>query len=344
MKAWVEKGGYLNHTGRRWLSCLHVDNVRRIVVIRQCAFGDMMATRPFLVELRRFFPEAHITLSTISRYQYALPHDLVDAVHVLDTEERSLKGRWSQLKALGEPDVLFDLADTARSRLLTLLTPARVKLGFPYRRSFNRLLFDIGILRSDFHYEAEVLLDFLKIMGHKPQYPLEFAMPRHRRESARLRIVYFPFAAVAEKSLSPESWCEVIEQAAQRLPQFEHVLLEGHKAEESGAFLGEVLTQHGNVSVQPRLGLDALGPYMAESSVLVSGDTGVRNLALATHTPTLGIFFMTVPFRYWPRYEDCHEAVFHRDGQVPGRMDIIAGLVALLARLYPARVVSSEQA
>ncbi|PAU77388.1 glycosyltransferase family 9 protein [Halomonas salipaludis] len=342
MKAWVEKGGYLNHTGRRWLSCLHVDNVRRIVVIRQCAFGDMMATRPFLVELRRFFPGAHITLSTISRYQYALPTDLVDAIHVLDTEERSVSGKWSQLKALGEPDVLFDLADTARSRLLTLLTPARVKLGFPYRRSFNRLLFDIGILRSDFHYEAEVLLDFLKIMGHKPQYPLEFAMPRHCRESACRRIVYFPFAAVAEKSLSPDSWCEVIEQAAQRLPQFEHVLLEGHKAEEGGAFLAEVVARHAHVSVQPRLDLEALGHFMAESSVLVSGDTGVRNLALATHTPTLGIFFMTVPFRYWPRYEDCHEAVFHRDGQVPGRMDIIAGLEGLLARLYPPKEIEER--
>ncbi|MGL6252312.1 MAG: glycosyltransferase family 9 protein, partial [Billgrantia desiderata] len=211
MKAWIEKGGYLNNRGRKWLSRLHVERVRRILVIRQCAFGDMMATRPFLVELRRLFPQAHITLSTVSKYQYAVPDDLVDEVHVLDSRG-SLREQLHSLRQYREVDVLFDLADTARSRLQTLLTSARVKLGFPYRSGLNKLLFDVGILRSDFHYEAEVLLDFLKIMGHKPQYPLEFAMPRHQRALAKPRIVYFPYAAVAEKSLSQESWRQLIEQ------------------------------------------------------------------------------------------------------------------------------------
>lgn len=336
MKAWIEKGGYLNSRGRKWLSQLHVDRVRRILVIRQCAFGDMMATRPFLVELRRLFPQAHITLSTVSKYQYAVPDDLVDEVHVLDSRG-SLREQWHSLRQHREVDVLFDLADTARSRLQTLLTSARVKLGFPYRRELNRLLFDVGILRSDFHYEAEVLLDFLKIMGHKPQYPLEFAMPRHQRVLAKPRIVYFPYAAVAEKSLSQDSWCQLIEQAAVEFPDYRHVLLEGHKPEESGEFLSDVAARHANVEIQARMDLERLASWMAASSALVSGDTGVRNLALATHTPTLGIFFMTVPFRYWPRYEDCHEAVFHRDGQVPGRMDILQGLEELLERLYPER-------
>ncbi len=335
MKAWVEKGGYLNERGRRWLSGLHVEEVRRILVIRQCAFGDMMAARPFLVELRRFFPRAHITLSTVSRYQYALPRDLVDEVHVLDGEG-SLAAQWRSLREPGRYDVLFDLADTSRSRLLSLVTRARVKLGFPYRQVFNRLLFDVGILRSDFHYEAEILLDFLKVMGHKPQYPLEFALPRHRPGEAERRIVYFPYAAVSRKSLSRESWAGLIDQAATRFPGYQHVLLEGHKPEESGDFLEDITGRHDNVSVQRRLDLDALAPFLAESALLVSGDTGVRNMALATHTPTLGVFFMTVPFRYWPHYEACHEAVFLRDGRVPEKSDILGGLEALLARLYPA--------
>lgn len=341
MKAWIEKGGYLNARGRRWLSRLHAEQIRRILVIRQCAFGDYMAARPFLVELRRFFPGAHIILSTVSKYQYAVPEDLVDEVHVQDT--RGGPGeQWRSLRAVGEVDVLFDLADTSRSRLLTLMTAAEVKLGFPYRRVFNRLLFDVGILRSDFHYEAEVLLDFLKIMGHKPRYPLAFAMPRHRRDQAEPCIAYFPFASKAEKSLSLSSWCEVIEQAAETFPHYRHVLLEGHKPDESGDFLAEVVARHDNVAIQSRMPLDDLPRWMARVSALVCGDTGVRNLALATHTPTLGIFFMTVPFRYWPRYEDCHEAVFHRDGQVPGKMDILQGLEELLQRVYPERGVPRQ--
>ncbi|EWH02811.1 glycosyltransferase family 9 protein [Halomonas sp. BC04] len=115
------------------------------------------------------------------------------------------------------------------------------------------------------------------------------------------------------------------------------MLLEGHKAEESGDFLAEVVARHTNVEIQPRMPLEELAPWMAAVSALACGDTGVRNLALATHTPTLGIFFRTLPYRYWPRYEDCHEAVFLRSGEMPGKTDILQGLEELLQRVYPER-------
>lgn len=336
MRAWTDKCAYLSRRGRRWLESTAVEQVRRILVIRQCAFGDYMAARPFLVELRRLFPEAHVTLATVSRYRYAVPEDLVDEVFVQETAG-SLIEQWRSLRALEPVDILFDLADTSRSRVLALTTPAGIKLGFPYRGLMNYLLYDVGLRRSNYHYEAEVLLDFLKVMGHKPRYPLEFAMPRHRPSSAEATIVYFPFASVAGKSLSLDSWCRLIDQAAREFPSYRHVLLEGHRAEESGDFLGDVVARHTNVDIQPRLSLEALAPWMAAVSVLVCGDTGVRNLALATHTPTLGIFFRTLPYRYWPRYEECHEAVFLRSGEMPGKTDILLGLEELLQRVYPER-------
>src|SRR5690606_18663406 len=94
---------------------------------------------------------------------------------------------------------------------------------------------------------------------------------------------------------------------------------------------------------QPRLSLEALAPWMAQVSVLVCGDTGVRNLALATHTPTLGVFFSTLPYRYWPRYEPFHEAIFLRDGSVPSKTDILTGLEALLQSVYPEREPSRQR-
>lgn len=336
MRAWIDKCAYVSKRGRRWLESSAVNEVPRILVIRQCAFGDYMAARPFLVEPRRLFPKAHIILATVPAYRYAVPEDLVDEVFVQEGRG-SLAAQWRSLRSVGKVDMLFDLADTSRSRLLSLMTPAAIKLGFPYRSLSNTLLYDVGLRRSNYHYEAEVLLDFLKVLGHKPRYPLDFALPWHRGEEAAATIVYFPFASVASKSLTLEAWSRLIEQAAQALPQYQHVLLEGHKAEESGDFLAEVVARHPNVSVQPRMGLDELSHWMAEVSVLVCGDTGVRNLALATHTPTLGIFFSTLPYRYWPRYEPCHEAVFRRSGEVPSEEEILSELKGLLQRCYPGR-------
>lgn len=35
---------------------------------------------------------------------------------------------------------------------------------------------------------------------------------------------------------------------------------------------------------------------------MVSNDTGIRNLAITCDTTTVGIFFASYPFRYWPRH------------------------------------------
>src|SRR5690554_8105545 len=120
MKAWTDKCAYLKRNGRRWLENTALEDAQRILVIRQCAFGDYMAARPFLVELRRLFPEAHIVLATSSTYRYAAPEDLVDEVFVQETRG-SVVEQWRSLRALEPVDLLFDLADTSRSRLLTLM-------------------------------------------------------------------------------------------------------------------------------------------------------------------------------------------------------------------------------
>jgi ADP-heptose:LPS heptosyltransferase len=57
--------------------------------------------------------------------------------------------------------------------------------------------------------------------------------------------------------------------------------------------------------------------FLEQSNLVVSNDTGVRNLAISVDCPTVGIFFSTVPHRYWPRGNDRHEAVFLADGATP---------------------------
>lgn len=49
-------------TGRRFKKCSNVADVRRVLVVRLDAIGDMVLTTPFLRELRRALPEACITL------------------------------------------------------------------------------------------------------------------------------------------------------------------------------------------------------------------------------------------------------------------------------------------
>ncbi|MFT6914271.1 MAG: ADP-heptose:LPS heptosyltransferase [Motiliproteus sp.] len=319
MKLWFERGAYASKKGRRIAAELEPEKVKNIAVIRHAALGDMVITRAFLQEARRFFPNAQITLSLVSNYTYSAPEDLVDRVHVIhgsDQRGTPIRERIARIKELGEQDIIFDLAATNRSYYVCLFNKAKLKLGFPYKPIQNRIFYDLGILRSDFKFEAETMLDFLNLLGHQPRYPLEFGYPRYDAASCQPRVVYFFGASTANKCYPQAQMIEVIDRLATSAPEHQHVILEGIKPHEKADKIIAQLKHHTNVSVQTQLSLEEVIPWLAESKLLVCNDTGVRNLAIATHTPTLGLFFSTVPYRYWPRYEP-HYAVFNADGSLP---------------------------
>ena len=60
-------------------------------------------------------------------------------------------------------------------------------------------------------------------------------------------------------------------------------------------------------------------------------DTGIRNLGIAAEIPTVGIFFATTPFLYWPRIP-IHDNVFNADGSPPAVDAVYAAARAMLAR------------
>ena len=62
------------------------------------------------------------------------------------------------------------------------------------------------------------------------------------------------------------------------------------------------------------------------ATALVSNDTGIRNLAIATATPTVGIFISTLPFNYQPRF-GLHKVIYAIEG---GQPDVAAVKTALL--------------
>lgn len=325
---WCEKGAYYTKKARAFCRALNRNDIKKITVIRHAAFGDQVITRPFLVELRRFFPNASITLSLIDNYTYAAPTDLVDNVHIISRKNMSLAEKIKQINALGEQDIIFDLANTSRSHFLTLLTKAKIKIGFPYKPIHQRLIYDIAILRSDFHPEVECMLAMLNFFGCVPEYPLNFAYPDHRQiaDSKQPYIVYFTGASVESKRYPDQLFKKLITQACDDFPNFQHVLLEGINANEKGQYFTDLTKAHPNFRIQPALSLEELTPFIAKAQHVIGNDSGIRNLAIATHTPTIGIFMSTVPFRYWPRYEPGHVVIANPNGEMPIPSQILAGL------------------
>ena len=63
---------------------------------------------------------------------------------------------------------------------------------------------------------------------------------------------------------------------------------------------------------------------------MVSPDTSIRNIAIATHTPTVGFFYSKVPFRYTPLYEK-HYVTMNADGKMPTSHQVLQSILQALS-------------
>jgi len=334
MKFWYERGAWASKYAKKVITSINPIEVKRIVVIRHAALGDMVLVRPFLVEVRQYFPNAHIILSVVSNYLYGAPEDLADEVHVLHGNDRSgvsVRKQIQQARNIGPVDIVFDLADTTRSRFMCALTQAKLKIGFPYRGYLRPLLYDAAVWRSDFSFEAINMLDMLMLLGATPSIPPNFALPHASVGAAQCAkdIIYFPFASIKGKCWANDRFIELIKIMSCHYPSFRHVILGGVSGDESELQFSSCLDHAGNIFLQQALPLHELTDFLSSASLVVSNDTGVRNLAIATSTPTVGIFFSTVPYRYWPRYHK-HEAVFRATGEQPSVGEVSAAIIKIL--------------
>lgn len=325
MKLWFRHGAWRSRRAQTVIENLQADEVRSVAVIRHAAVGDMVIIRPFLLELRRLFPRAKITLSLTSNYTRAAPLDLVDRVHTIygsDRRDVSLCDQIKRARELGHHDLLFDLAATTRSFWVCWLNFARLKIGFPYHVIQNYLYYDITVPRSDFRYEAENMLDMLNVFGHSHQYPLQFAMKAPALKRDKPYVLYFPSASTPDKCWPDESFGRLVRRMSGQYPDYEHIVLKGVEEWEKIDSIVEPLSDLVNVSGISLLECEGSlseikGLSLINSaSLLVVNDTGIRNVAIACDTPTVGIFFATEVFRYWPRFGK-HEVVFNPDGSLP---------------------------
>lgn len=305
------------------------------MVIRHAAIGDLFAMRPFLVEARKFFPNAKITLNLIRTYSYGAPTELVDEVHIIENKDRKLTlwERIKEAKKIPPQDIVFDFTDSALSNILTLFTKAKLKIGYPYR-IHRRLFYNMTVHRSDFIFETENMIHMLNMLGAKHSVPLfdyGFNMQKSIREKPY--IIYFAGASAKWKCWEENKVIALILEMAQKYPHYSHIILEGIKDDEKFEEIYQATKHLDNVEKKQAMPLDETMNYLNNASIVVCNDTGIRNMAMAVHTSTVGIFNVTGPYRYWPR-NGLHEIVFNPNFTSPSVADVSLAVCKLIEKSY----------
>ena len=283
------------------------------------ALGDSVLTRPFFVTLRRSFPNADITASVIANYMHGTPEDLVQRVHVSEGKWQPRPSFFTKMKSwreLGYHDIIFDLSTSNASFWVTKVNPAKLKVGFMYYLH-HYFLYDLAVTRSDFQFFSENFLNQLNVLGLQHSWPLEYQYPAGSFQPERPYVMYCATASVPERSWAVESYGGLIARMADAFPAYDHVLLYGHKPEEEleADRVLEIAGVRKNVRPEKGADLERAAVLLSDATMVVGNNSGIRNLAIANDTPTLGIF-LTGAFNYWPRFGH-HDVVFETKGGAP---------------------------
>ena len=308
MKLSFSKGVWIRRNTDKKIKNLSFSDIKKIAILRHAALGDMVLTRSFITEARKAFPNAVITLSIVSNYTRGTPQDLVDRVHIVygsDKKNISIIEQYKRIKELGPQDIIFDLASSSRSTLTCLLTPATLKIGFPYKKFHAKLLFDIATPRCDLNFEGCDMIIMLNALGIKTAYPHKYNMPGKPLKRKKPYIIYFIGASTPVKVWPAERFTKLLTLLSRDYPKHEHLVLEGIQKWETADKILAPLKDNKNISVINADTIEETESVLKGADLVISNDTGIRHLAIVSETPTVGIFFAD-PFRYWPRF-DIHD-------------------------------------
>ncbi|MCP4690383.1 MAG: glycosyltransferase family 9 protein [Desulfobacterales bacterium] len=297
--------------------------MKRILIIRPTAIGDIVMASPMLRTLRDAWPGAYIAwLAEPSVGDLLREHPLLDEIIYWPKarcKALAKKGRLIQLARemkkvrdkmrRGRFDLAIDAQGLFRSRFLAWLSKAPERIGFQSGEPGEWLMTNVisrGPKNQRMSSEYRYLMEEL---GLSPgAFHPEIHAPETDARSARGKLdamgvgaayaVISPFTTRPWKHWLDDRWAELADRIERRrgLP----VVMLGGPGDVSR---GKVIRDLAGTDLYDLTGKTTLGESVSviEKATLVMGvDTGLTHMGLAFRRPTIAIFGATRPYLYTP--------------------------------------------
>ncbi|PLX84690.1 MAG: lipopolysaccharide heptosyltransferase II [Desulfuromonas sp.] len=298
--------------------------MKKILIIRPSAIGDVVMASPMIKVLRCAYPGARIAWLAEPQVK-----DLLASNPDLDQVFLWPKGHWRQLLRRGrllalarEVSVLarqlrreeFDLAIDAmgllKSRVLAWLSGARQRVGFDSREPGRSLMTRIVARGSGDKRMSSEYIRMMEDLGLSPGgFEPHIAVSPEDEESALEKLrgagVEFPFAAFAPFTTRPqkhwldERWAGVARGVRDKFGM-QAVMLGGPGDVERGARIAAC--EEGTlVDLVGSMTLGQTAAVLKNCSLLIGVDTGLTHMGAAFDRPTVALFGSTCPYLRTPR-------------------------------------------
>ena len=295
---------------------MHLENISRILVIKLRAIGDVLLSTPVVQNLHDHFPLAQIDFLTDKfAADVVIGNPWLSKVITFDRKSDSSVGIIRQVREK-KYDLIIDLFSNPRSAIITGLSGARFRAGFPFR--WRKYAYNIIIPpRTGNIHNIDFNLDALRRLGipvhhFQPYFPLadrekQFATEWFRGESldGKPVIGLNPSGGWYTKRWGFEHYARLGDLISQNYSA-SIILLWGPGEEDDVRFIQKQMKMPGHVI--PKTTLSQLGAFINRCAFIVSNDSGPMHIAASLGIPTLGIFGPTNPRQQGP-YGDNHRWV-----------------------------------
>lgn len=300
--------------------------IKRILVIKTVALGDLILLLPTLKALKETFPEACLTLLTTPRVREVVEgQNFIDEIIYFDpTNIGSLKNIFQQLRE-GNFTLVVEAEHYYRfTTIISYLIGAPWRVGFALPRQGRKGLFNIRVpYRIDLH-EVENFYQLAVAVGAKRKREIKLepvVVSRADQEKVRdfLRkegIQRYEKLIILHPSTSPratsrrwesEKWAELAEILHTKGFR---LIISGSSAEDEAVKEVEAKLNFNPVVSAGKLNLKQFAVLLKRAVLFVGVDTGALHLAAAEGTPVLGLYGPNTP-RKWGPYGVKSKTIYH---------------------------------
>ena len=301
-----------------------------ILIVNLSAIGEIIHSLPSLIELRRLYPEAHITwVVEEAAADLIKNHPLLDVVLISRRKswikdfqngkvKRPLKEISSFIKTLRQRhyDLVIDFHGLFKSSIIVVLSGAKRKLGYNSLQELSGLFLNEKIPEDMNKHAVDRYLDFPRYLGAKTENA-RFFLPFNKQEEEKSQILLHKYNLEEKKfiAINPVALWETKLWSNEKFARLADlinnemqvkVVFTGSEKKSIEKIISLMTTESINLGGETTL-LDLAYIYK-KARLVITTDSGPMHLAAAVKAPIIALFGPTDPARTGP-YGSGHSIV-----------------------------------
>lgn len=280
-------------------------SIHKILIIQTASIGDVVLATPLIEKLRTFYPIAEIDFLVKRGIESLLiGHPKLNSVLVWDKSGEKYKKMLDLIQLIREQqyDAVINLQRFASTGLITVLSGAKVKLGFkknPFSLLFTKAQkHRISSNPEKSEHEVQRNLTVIDILTDQSYdypirlYPSQTDFAKVSQYKTRQYITLSPASLWFTKQFPPEKWIEFLSEIDPELV----VYFLGSKNDNS--LCEQIIKDSGHansMNLSGKLTFLESAALMKDALMNYVNDSAPQHFASAMNAPTTAIFCSTVP-------------------------------------------------